>query len=511
MKFFKEHMCKSQAIFVEIKKSELKMENLINKYRVFLVTFLMFGDVVFAHFTGLYDHTYVRIGIPSMIFIYFGLFKLHKLTKSEKPKPYLKYITICIDYFFISFAIFEMKHILPEMVGIEVDQIALISAMLYMVINSFSALRIQKKVIAFSTLIGLILNTYIQLTLGSASIIVFYTNGFIIVTGVFNQYISKFIHDFYTTNFKLTEAMDDLSQANEEIKTQNEEINAQNDELATQNDYLAKQRDEITYQKQQITSSIQYASRIQNAVLSTPEEISIVAPDNFIVYEPKDIVSGDFYWFKEVNLGKKKYKVFTAVDCTGHGVPGGFMSMLGTSFLNEIVAEFKDELISAQILNRLREEVKKLLRQTSNNTEIKDGMDMALCAIDYDDMTLQFAGANSALYIIRNIDGKPAPEIEEIKPDKMPIGVYIKEGISFSNQVLDINKGDILYTFSDGIIDQFGGEKGEKFKKRRFKQLLLDIAHLSMDDQKKAIEQKLKKWMGNLEQIDDITVIGVRV
>jgi serine phosphatase RsbU (regulator of sigma subunit) len=404
-----------------------------------------------------------------------------------------------------------MKHILPELFGIESKQLVLISAMFYMVINSLSALRTQKKVIAISTLIGLTLNTYVQKTFDSSTVIIFYTNSFILVTGVFNQYISKFIHDFYTTNFSLSKAMDELSHANEEIKTQNEEIISQNDELATQNEYLAKQRDEITYQKQQITSSIQYARRIQEAVLDTQEEISKVVPDNFIVFEPKDIVSGDFYWFKEVNLPQKNYKVFAAVDCTGHGVPGGFMSMLGISFLNEIVTEFKDELVGSQILNRLREEVKKQLRQTSNNTEVKDGMDMALCAINYDEMKLQFSGANNGLYIIRNINGKPSIEIEEIKPDKMPIGVYIKEGKGFTNHVIDINKGDLLYTFSDGIIDQFGGEKEEKFKKRRFKKLLIDNAHLPMVEQKQAIEQTLRIWMGELEQIDDITILGVRV
>lgn len=512
MKFLKEHHCPSPEIQLEIKKGELKLENLINKYRLFLLTFSIIADFVIAHFAGFLKPEYFILGIPSMVLVYFGLFKLHKLTKCTKPKPYLKYITIVLDYTFVTIMVFEMQHILPDLTRIEPEKLLLMGTMFYMVINTFSALRIQKQVIGISTLLGIALNTFVHSYFGSSSLIMAYTGFFILVTGFFNQFVSKYIFNFFANNYQLSKANVEIKNANEEIQTQNEEIQTQNDELATQNDYLAEQRDQISEQKKHITSSIEYASRIQEALLGSHNDIKKVFPDSFALFHPKDIVSGDFYWYKNVEVFTKKYQVFTAVDCTGHGVPGAFMSMLGISFLNEIVGEFYDELNAAQVLNRLREEVKKSLHQGQNSHSVKDGMDMALCAINYQEMKLQFAGANNPLYIIRNINGQPANEIEEYKPDKMPIGVYIKEKESFTNQIIDVNKGDLLYVFSDGFIDQFGGKNGEKFKKRRFRELLLSVSHLPIDEQKSKLETTLNSWMGTKhEQLDDITVIGVRV
>ncbi len=505
MGFFKEHSSNSPEIINEIKKGELELENLVNKYRFFLITFLMFGDIAMSLVLNIFEFKFILMGLPPLVLVYFVLYRIHRITKSKKPKHAVKYITIALDYLFMTMAIFEMQHYMPEIIGVSVKQVLLMGTMLLMIINSLSALRIQKHVIGISTLIAIILNSYIHNHFGSNLIIIINTNTFLLITGFFNQYISHFIYKFYESDYRLKEAMDNVKQANEEITTQN-------DELETQNDYLAKQRDQILYQKGQITSSIEYASRIQDAVMDSTSEINEVAPDSFVVFHPKNIVSGDFYWFKNIEVFAKNYNVFTAVDCTGHGVPGAFMSMLGISFLNEIIGEFYSELNTAEILNRLREEVKKYLHQEERDNMIKDGMDMAICAIDYEDMKLQYAGANNPLYIIRNIDSKPAEVIEEYKPDKMPIGIYIKEKESFTNNIIDINKGDLLYLFSDGYVDQFGGERGEKFKKRRFRELLLSVCHLPMAEQKEQLELTLKKWMGDkFDQIDDITVLGVKI
>ncbi|MBI9068613.1 MAG: serine/threonine-protein phosphatase [Salinivirgaceae bacterium] len=505
MNFFRNHQCNEPAALLEIKKQELSIENIINIYRAFIITFLIITDFVVMHLFGKLDNWHIFIGLPGIIFLYFVLYRLHIVTKRDKPKPALKYLTIVMDYLMVFGGFYEGKEIMLSTTDLTIQQYLLFASIFFIIINTTSALRIQWKVIAFATFFGILLNTIIHASNGSSILIIIYTGIFILISGFFNKYLSSFIFQFYVTNYKLSKTLGDLQDAHEEIKSQN-------DELATQNDYLAKQRDEISEQKKQITSSIEYASRIQGVVLASSDEINQVAPDSFIFFKPKDIVSGDFYWFRKVEVFTKKYHVFTAVDCTGHGVPGAFMSMLGTSFLNEIIAEFYDELNASQILNRLREEVKIHLHQNTGKGLVKDGMDMALCAIDYEEMKLQFAGANNPLYIIRNVNGLLANEIEEIKPDKMPIGVYIREKESFTNHTIEINKGDLLYVFSDGFVDQFGGEKNEKFKKKRFKELLLSVVHLPMLEQKEILENTLKNWMDDTyDQIDDITVIGVRV
>ncbi|MDA3892097.1 MAG: SpoIIE family protein phosphatase [Salinivirgaceae bacterium] len=295
------------------------------------------------------------------------------------------------------------------------------------------------------------------------------------------------------------------------IQIKNDELEQVNDEIKSQRDNLQMQNEIVSRQKKQITSSIEYASRIQSAVIDTANEIDAVAPDSFILFHPKDIVSGDFYWFKEIKLNGKKIKLFTVVDCTGHGVPGAFMSILGALFLNKIVTEFKHEIKASEILNKMRNEVKALLQQNAGTKLVKDGMNMALGIIDCETMKIQFAGAHNPLYIIRNINGTPATNIEEYKGDRMPIGIYIKEKESFTNHVIDVSKGDLVYLFSDGYYDQFGGENGSKFNKKNFRATLLKNAHLPLSRQKLMLDQVLFQWRGNHEQIDDITVIGLRV
>ena len=509
---FKMHRCREPEVLNEIKKRELKLENLINKYRVFLFTFFLIADSLTMYFSGKFSDLHMFLGIPGVLLLYFSLYKLHVITKKEKPRPALKYLTIIMDYLIIFGGFFEAREILVQVTDLTLEQYLLVVTILFITINTLSALKIQKQVIMFSAILGVVLNAFIHFQFGSQLVLVFYTSVFIFLSGIFNLYVSGFIFQFVLTNHKLNKTMGELKNANEEVKAQNEEIQTQNDELETQNDYLAKQRDEISHQKKQITSSIEYASLIQKAVLATDNEIKEVIPEYFIIYHPKDIVSGYFYWFRNIEVANKLYRVFTAVDCTGHGVPGAFMSMLGTSFLNEIANENKNEISAALILNGLRKLVKEHLHQETGDRMARDGMDTALCLLNYDEMKLQYAGANNPLFIIRNSNGQSEKKIEEYKADRMPIGIHIKEKESFTNHEININKGDLIYLFSDGYVDQFGGEKGDKFKMRRFRELLLSVSELPLNEQKIKLEDTLQKWMSEgYKQLDDITVLGVKI
>jgi serine phosphatase RsbU (regulator of sigma subunit) len=211
-------------------------------------------------------------------------------------------------------------------------------------------------------------------------------------------------------------------------------------------------------------------------------------------------VSGDFYWFTK----KDNKMVLVAADCTGHGVPGAFMSMLGVSFLYEIVNK-EGIMQPAQILNMLRELVKVTLSQTGKQNEQKDGMDISLSLLDLKKMRLEWAGAYNPLYLIRK------GELIEYKADKMPVAIHINDDKTFTNNEIELQAGDTFYMFSDGFPDQFGGQDGRKFMSKRFKELLVEINHLSMEEQKNTLHQAHLKWREGYEQIDDVVIFGVRV
>jgi serine phosphatase RsbU (regulator of sigma subunit) len=288
------------------------------------------------------------------------------------------------------------------------------------------------------------------------------------------------------------------------IKHTNVKIRSQRDEIESQRDLLEKNRDLVVFQKNEIIESINYAQRIQAAMLPPESHFSELIRDHFILYKPRDIVSGDFYWIKQV----KQHIVLAVADCTGHGVPGAFMSMLGMSNLNEIVQ--RREITQAnQVLNELRKQVKNSLRQQGKRGESKDGIDMALVALDLETMKMQYAGANIPLYLIKDVKG--SPELTEIKADRMPLGYYLNKDESFVNHEIQLEKGDAFYVFSDGFIDQKGGEDEKKFLSKNFKNLLIEISDLAMQDQKKVLQRTFADWIGDRDQIDDLLVVGVRV
>ncbi len=264
---------------------------------------------------------------------------------------------------------------------------------------------------------------------------------------------------------------------------------------------LKKANDQLSVAFKDIKDSINYAKRIQEAILPLENEIRNALPEHFILFKPRDVVSGDFYWFTK--KGQRTY--IAACDCTGHGVPGAFMSIIGTSLLNEIIHEFED-IEPGKMLNLVRERLINSLKQSGAESESKDGMDMALCCIDEKRGTLSFAGANNPLYLFS--DGK----INEHKGDKQPIGVYGSELKSFRNHEFPYTKGDVFYIFTDGYPDQFGGPKGKKFLYTRFKDLLTSFHKLSMPDQILKLESEFSGWRGDeYEQVDDVLVIGVRL
>lgn len=283
------------------------------------------------------------------------------------------------------------------------------------------------------------------------------------------------------------------------VEERTTEIRNKNVELENKNEEITKQRDQIAKQKEHITDSIRYAQKIQQAVVPSEERKDELLQDHFLLWRPRDIVSGDFWWMTE----KDNKVILAAADCTGHGVPGAFMSMLGVSFLNEIVNKL-DEVHPHLILNQLRANVKSTLKQTGKEGEAKDGMDIALVIFDRDAMKMEYAGAYNPLFLYRN------GELIETKADKNPIGIYIREKDSFTLHDIDLEKGDTIYIFSDGFVDQFGGPKKDKYKTKRFKQLLLDIQEKPMKEQGEILDKEIDDWRGDVEQIDDVIIIGVR-
>jgi len=304
------------------------------------------------------------------------------------------------------------------------------------------------------------------------------------------------------------------------LKAKNEELESIVQERTKE---ISKQRDILAEQKQEIEDSINYAKRIQQAVLPHDEYIEKIINDFFILFRPKDIVSGDFYWALKIE-GKI---IITAADCTGHGVPGAFMSMLGMSFLHQIV-RIEKHTHAHDILNSLRIKIIEALKQKGVISEQKDGMDMALCVIDTKTNKVEFSGANNPLYIVTkanklNINSNSTVKLNEnlleehngfnlfeVKPNKMPIAIYVHME-DFNNNEIQLEKGDCIYMFSDGFADQFGGKKGKKFKYKPFKKLILGNSQKPMKEQHELLEKSFVQWHEGYEQIDDVVVIGLRI
>ena len=286
-------------------------------------------------------------------------------------------------------------------------------------------------------------------------------------------------------------------EANIKLEEKNRTISLQKDEIEKQRDLAAAQRDQISYQKRHIEDSIMYAKRIQTALIPSLELFSDKL-EHFVLYKPLAIVSGDFYWVST----QSNPQVIISADCTGHGVPGAFMSMLGVTMLNEIV-NGKHILMPDQIIENLRQGIIKSLKQVAEEDSIKDGMDIAVCLIDFENNTLWFAGANSPLYLVRN------GELIHYRGDKMPVAIHYKME-PFTLHKIDLLKGDAFYVFSDGYADQFGGPNQKKFMSLQLRETLVTMAGMPMLKQGERLNEIFEEWRGAGPQIDDMTMIGVR-
>lgn len=288
-----------------------------------------------------------------------------------------------------------------------------------------------------------------------------------------------------------------------EIAAQKTEIEKQHDEIKKRSEQQKIQNDKLRRQQSELKDSISYAKNIQRAVLPPDEIFKAAFSDFFVLYRPKDIVSGDFYWCKAFEKEGETFYVFATADCTGHGVPGAFLSMLGISLLNEIVPNRK-YIKANRILEEMRKELKMALRQTTGFRKRKDGIDMSVCVINPKKLTLQFSGAYTNMYLQRGED------LNEIKGVPCPIGVHPKE-IPFVNHDFDLQQNDTIYMLSDGYTDQLGGAHTTKFLRKNFRELLLTIKDKGMTAQKQILSDTLDGWSDNIPQVDDVLVLGERI
>lgn len=322
-----------------------------------------------------------------------------------------------------------------------------------------------------------------------------------------NDEISHLFLDYETLKHEILSHIkhfeEKVKERTQEISLQKYRIEQQKEEIMTQRDELLQKNDMILQQNNNILSSINYAKGIQEILLPDGSYISTLFHDHFILYKPRDIVSGDFYWFSHVKNENYNVRLAALVDCTGHGVPGALMSMLGIAFLNEIINR-KEVIKASHILDHLRTNVIKYLKQNRKDSRHKDGMDIALCLIDLNTNQLQFSGANRPMILIRN------GEAIRILGDRMPIGKFIKEDLGFNNHIFDLQTDDIIYLYSDGYVDQFGGKCGGKLKAKKLRELIENNSHLPLNDQKIIFEDEFYNWKGRFDQTDDVTLIGFK-
>jgi phosphoserine phosphatase RsbU/P len=292
-----------------------------------------------------------------------------------------------------------------------------------------------------------------------------------------------------------------IARLQKKLQEKDQKLSELKEQIDSQNKLTTEKDDKIRLQAEHIQDSINYALRIQQAILPPEYYVKKLLPDSFFHYVPKDVVSGDFYYVEEIN----DHVIWAAVDCTGHGVPGAMMSVIGYNILDHAI-KLNQLTKPGDILSFLDEGVTDTLRQFENESGVKDGMDLALCSWNKKTNEITYAGAYNPVVYIR---GK---ELFQVKADKLPIGVNV-DGVvdEYTTHKLDVNKGDLIYLYSDGYADQFGGPKDRKFMYKKLKQLLLEHKDKTMAEQEKILDYTMQNWKGDQEQVDDILVIGVRV
>ena len=502
-----------------------------NLYQVFftglLASYFLRVYLQGIFYNPLYISVYNTLVLLSIPFLFLGLLQLlNSIYEIIKPKT--------IFFIFIIFNLF--------LLGIFVSEVFILFMYIPIVFCLILSLKIVFKAIKIklngSAIIGIGFSVFILFSLiiisltaiNDSSTINIQTNegiAILIFISILSVPITMSIYlgyDFAITNKSLSKKLIEVEQLSQlSIKQEHEKqliLAKQNEVLEEQvterTKEITEQKSEIEVKQKEIIDSINYAKRIQQAVLTGEDVWSKISQEYFILFKPKDIVSGDFYWAYNTPNGRS---IFALADCTGHGVPGGFMSMLGNSFLNEIVVENK--IFKAnEILNRLRAKVIAALEQ-KGQTEQKDGMDISLCVWNKMDNTLEFAAANNPLWLLRKTVSSSVSsraesrdeirEIIEYKADKMPIGTYLEIEKPFTSTTIQLQQGDILYLSTDGYADQFGGPKGKKFKYKALLDMLMTNSTLEMGVQKTKLDDAFVAWKNKQEQVDDVAVIGVRV
>lgn len=482
-------------------EKEMHVEHIINKVRFFVLLIFAGLDIVstlsgeIAMVCSIEGYK----GISSFILLLPIIIILNKKTKSLHYHGWIKYLTVGLDLFIVfllALPVILSKTPAPPITKLE---FTLIISFFFAILNSISVLRLSRAVIGYSAIITIVFNAILYIAQGEFIMVGLCTSLFLIFLSIFNGWVTNFILEYFSTNRKLSEAYEDLQNAHQKIQQKNEEITKKTEQIENQVGSLEEVHKDLM-------DSLLYAQKIQEALINHDEIIHPHLDDHFVVFRPREHVSGDFYWAS----WKDEKLILAVADCTGHGVPGAFMTMLGTSFLNEIVNK-ENVTEPDKILNDLRDSIIKALHQKGKMYEPRDGMDMAVIQLDMKNQKIKFSGANNSLCYIPKLVNKDESNIYEFKGDRMPISFHYKM-YPFSLLESTFTKGDQFYLYTDGYIDQFGGPKGKKFKLVPFKRMLLQNHTKNMEKQKKILENTMEEWLRDkYQQIDDITVLGFQV
>mgnify|MGYP000128982293 FL=1 len=483
------------------RKREMRIEHRINTFRFLIISLIALIDTI-GHFTfqdrSISELTQSKGWILFLIILPLLLI-VHNKTRQNKYYFQIKYLMIFVDILIVF--LIGLSFILSEQTIMPLSKLEyiLMVSFLLIFINALSVLRLNEKTVLYSSALTIVANAVLYLMIDKFIMAGVYTTVFILFFSVFNGWIISYFMEYYQLNKKLGKAFNDLQEANKQINQKNEEI-------TTQNELIQKHYNSLQKTQKNMSDSLRYAQKIQNALFTHHGLLQEHFSDHFVFFKPKEKVSGDFSWATLIDN-----KLIIAVsDCTGHGVPGAFMTILGFSYLSEIVNEHQ-YTEPDKILNKLRQYVISSLHQEGKLYEPKDGMDISVVQLDFENKKFKFSGANTTFCFIPELENKEQQAIYEFKGDRMPVSYHYKMR-PFSLLELTYQKGDKFYLYTDGYIDQFGGPKGKKFKSVSFRRMLEQNHFLPMQKQKSILDETMKNWLSDrYEQIDDMTVMGFKI
>ncbi|MFO8235102.1 MAG: SpoIIE family protein phosphatase [Bacteroidales bacterium] len=476
-----------------------RFEKRLNRYRIVLAFIVLIFSLLYSVFYSkiLLNSFSIYLFVSGAVLLALSLYIHYQLNKNINLIN-LRYFAVSVDLLFIlSIAIMVLN--IPEGIVFSKTEILFVFSFLLLGVNFLSIFRLTKDVVFYSGTLALAGNLILYFIAGEQIFSTIATTAFIGIFTVFNLRLNFYLRGYWSMKANLKKAYNDIQMANKSIQQKAEEITAQTEQIHKNMENLE------TFQKD-YTDSLIYAQKIQKALIENNIYLKDYFNDFFIYFRPKGFVTGDFYWVSKVE-GKL---ILAVADCTGHGVPGAFMTILGYSLLNEIVN--KEGITEPdEILDELRANIIENLHQEGKMYEQKDGMDVAVLQLDSKANKIKFSGANNSLCYVPNHKNIEEKKIFEFKGDRMPASFHYKMR-NFSLLEFNISKGDRFYMYTDGYIDQFGGETGKKFKSVTFRRLLLKNHLLPMFEQKEHLERTFNDWLRDVyEQIDDVTVVGLEV